>query len=212
MLAIVTGSSGFIGPHLCEALRCRGDDVIEIDLKNGTDVLTCELPDANVVFHLAAQTDAYCDDAEADAKANILGSIRIFERYRSKCVFTSSSMVNYPTTPYAISKRACEDYAKLYGVTIARLCNIYGPGGHSVIDRFGSDDTLTIYGDGEQRRSYAHVSRAVQFLLIRAGLPGLHILKPDIEASVNEIAKQYDMPITYAPARAGDMADARQIV
>ena len=212
MISLVTGSAGFIGSHLCRALADRGDRVIGLDLKTGGDIRTCDLPYSDIVFHLAAQTDAYYQNAWDDASTNILGSLRIFSRYRDKVVFASSAMVNYPTTPYAISKRACEEYAALYGVSVLRLCNITGPGGHSVFEKFEADETLTIYGDGEQLRTYATVKKAVQALIDKAGKPGVSIL-PGSDLTVNQIASGRfpHKPKNYVQAKVGDMADARQM-
>src|SRR4051794_27143337 len=126
MRALVTGHAGFVGIHLCKELVRRGYGVMGIDLKYGADIVTCELPDADRVFHLAAQTDAQCEDVGKDAAVNIVGSIRVFERYRDKAVFASLSMVMYPVTPYAISKGAAEDYARYYGAAVVRFCNLYG--------------------------------------------------------------------------------------
>lgn len=211
MICIVTGSAGFIGAHLCQALRERGDVVIGLDLKTGDDVRHCDLPDADVVFHLAAQTDAYCEDAAADAEVNILGSLRVFRRYGDRVVFASSAMVNYPVTPYAIAKRACEDYARLYGVSVVRLPNVTGEGGHSVFEAFEAAQELTIYGSGGQRRSYASVQTVVEALIGHAGKGGVRIVG-GVEMTVNEIADRYPNKWRrYAPARPLDMMDARQI-
>jgi nucleoside-diphosphate-sugar epimerase len=70
--------------------------------------------------------------------------------------------VNYPLTPYAISKRAAEDYALFYGAAVVRFCNLYGAGGHGAIDRFRDGDRIEIRGSGEQLRTYAPVEDAVR--------------------------------------------------
>ena len=209
MRVVVTGSAGFIGTHLVKALHERGDFVIGLDRLTGDDILDCELPDADRVFHLAAQTDAYCQDAERDARTNIIGSLRIFQRYGSRVVFASSAMVNYPANFYAIGKRACEDYAKLFGIGIVRFCNITGEGGHSVFEKFADAETLTVYGTGEQRRNYADVSLAVAALLENRG--GLSVLEGE-ELTVNEIADMFiGKPRRYVSARPGDILDGRQV-
>lgn len=209
MRAVVTGSAGFIGSHLVAELQARGHEVLGIDLIGGLDILTCDLPDADRVFHLAAQTDAYCQDAEADARANILGSLRVFKRYGSRVTFASSALVNYPSNFYAIGKRACEDYAKVFGAGVVRLCNITGVGGHSVFEKFEAADELTIFGTGMQRRHYADVSEAVSALINCRG--GLVVLRGE-ELTVNQIADRFpNKPRRYAPAKNGDMIDGRQL-
>ncbi len=169
MKVLVTGSRGFVGKHLVKALIERGDEVFEIDLKIDLDITDCYLPDVDKVYHLAAQTNAQSEDAFNDAEINILGSLRIFERYREKCVFASTSMVNYPYSPYAISKKACEDYARFYRVGVVRFCNLYGEGGHCAIDKFRNAERITIYGKGNQLRTYAPVEKAVEALLDAGG-------------------------------------------
>jgi nucleoside-diphosphate-sugar epimerase len=60
--ALVTGHLGFVGQHLVRRLEQRRVEVIGIDLKDGADVNDCDLPVADRVFHLAAQTDAQSKD------------------------------------------------------------------------------------------------------------------------------------------------------
>lgn len=211
MKVLVTGSEGFIGRHLVRELASDEVEVIGFDLKNGHDLLCCELPDVFRVFHLAAQTDARSTATSRDARDNIMVTIRLCERYGSRIVFASTSMVNYPVVPYAISKRAAEAYVLAAGGAVVRFCNIYGEGGHSVIEAFGAADELSIYGDGEQRRTYAPVEGAVDALLqVR---PGQTFMLRGDDLSVNQIAaRMFPMkPRRYLPARANDLLDARQV-
>lgn len=54
MKILVTGSNGFIGKHLVEALRRRPDtEVIEFDLGSSAEALERGLREADVIFHLA---------------------------------------------------------------------------------------------------------------------------------------------------------------
>lgn len=209
MTVLVTGHWGFIGSHLCGALEDQDITVIGIDLKDGKDILTADLPEVDRVYHLAAQTNAQTSDVLADANVNIMGTLRLLERYGSRVVFASSSAVNYPLTPYAISKRAGEDYARMYGAAVVRFCNIHGPGGHGVFECFANDDVITIRGDGNQVRTYASVSNAVSALL--NAKPGeLHILKGR-DMTVKEVAALYPgKPVSYVPASPADILDGRQ--
>ena len=119
-------------------------------------------------------------------------------------------MTPNPKSPYALQKLMGEQYAdlfaSLFGMTVVslRYFNVYGPGQPSqgayslVIPRFlrmrREGNPLTVYGDGEQTRSYTHVSDVVEanILAATAELPaGGHIalnIGTDQETSVNEIA------------------------
>lgn len=56
---LVTGSSGFIGAHLCKELKKRGQIVFEVDTEIGLDLTQLNLveflpADLDIIFHLAA--------------------------------------------------------------------------------------------------------------------------------------------------------------
>lgn len=205
MRVLVTGSEGFIGGHLVEALLSDGHEVVGVDRKTGLDIASCELPHADLVFHLAAQTDATSTDAYSDAQTNVMGLLRILMCYRSAVVFASSAMVDHPVTPYAVAKLAGEKYCAIYGASVVRLCNVFGPGGHSVIDRFASEETLTVYGSGLQTREYAHVAQAVSLFMqeIREHQP-LRILRGERMSVLDVLARFPGKPHRFAPARSFD--------
>ncbi len=120
--------------------------------------------------------------------------------------------MNYPTTPYAISKRACEEYAKLYDVSVVRFPNIYGAGGHSVIDKFRTGNMMVVFGGGEQIRTYAPVESACAALFEYVGCPGVHVLGGR-DMTVNQIAAQWpEKPRINHAKRKNDIADGRQII
>jgi UDP-glucose 4-epimerase len=86
-----------------------------------------------------------------------------------------------PLCVHAVHKLAAEHYLRLYGrvygvaAAIARLTNPYGPGqpagrtAYGVVNRLihlaVAGDTLTVYGDGHQRRDYLYIDDAVEALL-----------------------------------------------
>ena len=119
MRAVVTGGAGFIGSHVVDALRARGDEVHvlddlsrgrpeyvargarlrEGDLRRDAEALIRNAqPD--VCFHLAAQIDVRVsvERPDVDAGVNILGTLRVLEGARAvgaKVVFSSTGGAIY---------------------------------------------------------------------------------------------------------------------
>jgi UDP-glucose 4-epimerase len=178
MRALITGCAGFIGSNLTDRLLNEGFEVIGIDrfsdyyssdIKENNlfnaqknerfslieeDIAEMEtFPDADYVFHLAAQAgvraswgksfDIYTHD-------NIQTTQRLLEYYKGtiikKFVYSSSSSVYgnvslpmhegqmlRPVSPYGVSKLAAEHlcylYWKNYGVPVIslRYFTVYGP-------------------------------------------------------------------------------------
>ena len=205
MRIVVTGSEGFIGGHLVEALLIAGHEVVGLDRKTGHDITNCDLPNADLAFHLAAQTDATSAGAYTGAETNVMGLLRVLMRYHGAGGVGSSAMVEHPVTPYAITKLAGEKYCAIYGASVVRLCNIFGPGGHSVIDRFASDETLTVFGSGCQTREYAHVAQAVSLFMRELGeRQPLRVLRGERLSVLDVLARFPGKPHRFAPARAFD--------
>jgi nucleoside-diphosphate-sugar epimerase len=128
MQYLVTGTAGFIGSHLSEALRAEGHEVVGLDcftdyydvaLKEenarGQEILRLDLARDPIdlagfdgVFHLAGQPGvrSFGDVFEIYLERNVLASQRLFEaaaRDGVRVVFASSSSVygdaeSYPTT------------------------------------------------------------------------------------------------------------------
>ena len=92
-----------------------------------------------------------------------------------------------PLCVHAVHKLAAEQYLRLYrriyglNVTTARLTNPYGPGQPAARTAYGvvnrmihlalSGETLSIYGDGRQRRDYIYIDDAVEALMCMAAAP-----------------------------------------
>ena len=153
-------------------------------------------------------------------------------------------MTPHPKSPYALQKLIAEQYAdlyaRLYGLTAVslRYFNVYGPGQPAdgpyslVIPKFlkmrEEGRALTVYGDGNQTRSYTHVSDVVEanILAATADLPtGKHTafnVGTLEETSVNEIAAAIGGPVQHIvpnprqefeeARKAADYSKARSII
>lgn len=148
--AAVTGSSGFIGTHLCKALQEKGWDVVKVDTQTGTDVLKSDALDVafagvDYVFHLAALPSVpYSIEHPVETTiVNLQGTLAVLEASRragvQRVVFSSSSAVYgdpvslpvnedmevRPQSPYALQKyegeRWCALYSALYGLPTVSL-------------------------------------------------------------------------------------------
>lgn len=213
---LITGHCGFIGHHLVETFKKAGGvEIVGFDIKNGQDVRQRHyvLPEADWCFHLAALTDARSGDVEAMMKTNVLGTLHVLKQFGEHTIFTSSSAVNYPETPYAISKLTCEHLCKVYGARVVRLCNIFGEGGHGVINKFKAAEVLEIAGIGDQVRTYAPVEDAVMALIEAPNNPkGSVEILHGIDKTVLDIADQFpDKARRRVPRELTDILDGRQI-
>lgn len=155
--ALVTGSNGFVGRSLVEALKDEGADVIEFDIANGQDItdwnIIESLEKVDIVFHLAAIVFVpYAwENPQEVYNVNVLGTLNILEYCRNndvkKMVLASSYIYGppeylpvdekhplNPNNPYSrsklLSEKLCKAYHDDYGLNciIIRPFNIYGKG------------------------------------------------------------------------------------
>ena len=132
-----------------------------------------------------------------------------------------------PLSPYGTAKLAAEEYLatwnRLHGTrhVSLRFANVYGPrqlakleGGVVAIftDRLRAGETVTIFGDGEQRRDFVYVGDVVAAVLAAIGRDGgVFNVGTGAATSVNELFEAArrvagaESEATYAPARAGDV-------
>lgn len=153
MRALVTGCAGFIGSHVAEALRARGDDVAGVDLLPGAAHVNADLAEVeiepllegvDVVFHLAGQPgvrSGWGARYQLYLRNNLLATQRLLEAARDReglrLVFASSSSVygdgDGPVSPYGQTKLGAEQLCRIYGTghgvdtRVLRYFTVFGP-------------------------------------------------------------------------------------
>lgn len=200
MRILVTGSKGFIGSRLFKKLEAIG-----IDIKDGYNLITCDLPkDIDVIYHLAAQSsvEASWHDPVNDMD-NLRMTARLVKEYPEAKIIYVASAATPTTSPYGFSKWASAEYIKNFhdDYVICTLPNVYGEkGGRSVVDIFKGQKEVTIFGDGEQTRSYVHVDDIVEALtLAKDWAEGEYFLGDGKPIDVLTLAK--GKKLHFAPAR-----------
>jgi UDP-glucose 4-epimerase len=199
------------------------------------------------VFHLAASPlPASLVDPRLNMTVNILGTLNVLEAARKnnveEIVFTSASSVvgtvEYnpvdekhpcvPKTPYAVAKKACEDYLRVYkdlfgtNYLVFRLFNVYGPGQlpaggaiiPSIYERLRSGKHVDVFGDGKATRDYVYVDDVAELLcraisskvkneILNLGTGrGTSILElVELASGILDVRPN----ITFKPARAGEI-------
>jgi UDP-glucuronate 4-epimerase len=173
---------------------------------------------------------------------NVLASQRVFEAATdtgTRVVFASSSSIygeaeQYPTpeetpprplSPYGITKLACEHLARASGkslgldAVVLRYFNAYGPRQRPdmafprVVDALLEERPFTLFGDGEQSRSFTYVGDVVAASIVameRAPTGSVYNVGGGQEATMNETIAMLErltgrrLDVRRAEAVAGD--------
>ena len=176
MNILVTGGAGFIGAHMAARHLSDGHRVVVVDdlsagrrekVPDGARFVEADIAETDLtallaeekidfVSHHAAQIDLRHSVADPlhDARANILGSLKLFEACRragtKRVLFSSTGGALYgepqgglpapedhptdPVSPYGCAKLATEKYLHYYRTIhdfqtqVFRYANVYGPG------------------------------------------------------------------------------------
>jgi UDP-glucuronate 4-epimerase len=174
---------------------------------------------------------------------NLQGTQRLLEAVRSAAVkhfiYGSTSSVYgrnatgneeaslAPVSPYGVTKLSaehlCQAYASNYAfpLTILRFFSVYGPrqrpdmAYHRFIEALLRDGSITIYGDGEQRRSNTYIDDCVRGILLAFETPehsagetfniggGEAVTLNQMLGLLAELAGRSPR-VSFAPARPGD--------
>jgi len=185
--------------------------------------------DANVMGTLNvlnAARDAGCRRVVYASSSSVYGNTPVLPK--------QEDMPPKPLSPYAVSKLSAEQlcgvFYHTYGLeTVAlRYFNVFGPRQNpesqyaAVMPKFlrayTSGEQPTIFGDGEQSRSFTYIDNVVDGNLLAGSAPGaagrVMNLASDKNYSVNYIARKMAELLhvafnpTYAPPRQGDVKDS----
>ena len=215
---LVTGSSGFIGSHLKEALVARGYKVKPFDFVEGQDIRDFKMikkavKDVNVVFNLAGLlgTAELIESQVAQAvEVNVIGSVNVLEAARQYGVdVVQISKPNLWLNTYSITKKAAEDFVKMYfkehevKTWIVKWFNIFGPRQHyglpqklaaTAIVKALKNEPIPVFGNGGQTADHFYVVDAVNAAIDIYECPKVIGLPVEVgsgkEMTVNAFVKQ----------------------
>ncbi|MEE8138469.1 MAG: NAD-dependent epimerase/dehydratase family protein [Thermoanaerobaculia bacterium] len=170
-------------------------------------------------------------------KTFIFGSSSSVYGINRRVPFSEDDEINQPISPYATTKRAgelmCFNYHHLFGLKVAclRFFTVYGPAQrpemaiHKFTDLLAKGKPLPLFGDGNSRRDYTHISDIIDGVVAALDLaPPFEIInlggaettalsdlvrwigeELEVEARIQYLPEQPgDVPITFADvAKAG---------
>ncbi len=170
-------------------------------------------------------------------KTFIFGSSSSVYGINRRVPFSEDDEINQPISPYATTKRTgelmCFNYHHLFGLKVAclRFFTVYGPAQrpemaiHKFTDLLAKGKPLPLFGDGNSRRDYTHISDIIDGVVAALDLaPPFEIInlggaettalsdlvrwigeELEVEARIQYLPEQPgDVPITFADvAKAG---------
>jgi dTDP-glucose 4,6-dehydratase len=283
---VVTGGAGFVGGHLCRALRGEGHDVVAVDdLSTGSrDQVADLLGDpgfrliehdvvegipvdgpVDAVLHLAspASVPQYLARPVETLRVGSEGTrnaLELARAHRARFLLASTSEIygdplehpqreSYWGHVNPVGPRAVYDEAKRYAealtmafhrthsvdTKIVRIFNCFGPGlapgDGRVVSNFLAQamagEPLTVYGTGQQTRSFCYVADEVRGILALLGsdwVGPMNIGNPE-EHTIVELAELVlevtgsrselrfvDLPVDDPTRRCPDIRRARDVL
>jgi len=184
----------------------------------------------DLIFHLAAlaRIQPSFKDPIRYFQSNIMGTVNVCElarRCNAKIIYAASSSAygGPKLNPYAFAKWTGEEtlkmYSEIYNVSTvsARFFNVYGDrhpteGTYATLigiyeRQYKQGQSLTITGDGEQRRDFTHVHDICDGLICLSKdthTGKVYNLGTGTNYSINEIAAMFSDNTMYIPSRPGE--------
>ena len=181
------------------------------------------------VFHTAAvaRTQETIDHPLQTHATNATGTLKALMSASAhgvkKFIHSSSTILYAPHTPYYVQKACAENYVSIFpslyklSTISLRYANVYGPrqredGAYpnviaSMAKSKKENGYVTIYGDGEQTRSFIHVKDVVEanILAMKSEVEGVFDIGTDTYTSIGEIARYFDCTEVLENERQGDV-------
>ena len=223
-------SSGFTKNHQDGCKYLDFDCTDEESWEQIKEFWEANMPD--VIFHMAAlaRIQPSIKDPYKTILNNFTSTLNTLEYARKnniRFVYAGSSSFHHGLyeSPYAWSKFSGEDLCKLYSniyemdTAICRFYNVYGPhqieeGTYATVigifeKQYREGQSLTIVGDGEQRRDFTHIDYIVDGLIKCSEQPfkaEIFELGSGKNYSINEVADMFDKYYIreYTPTRKGE--------
>lgn len=219
-------SIGTINNHISGVNYINGDIVEIFDILEN---------DFDVCYHLAglSRIQPSFNNPDNTFHSNTLGTQRILDWCKTnntKVIYSGSSSKHHNPyqSPYALYKYLGEELCKMYrevykmNIEIARFYNVYGP--NEIVDgdwaaligiwrrQIREGKSLTIVGDGEQRRDFTHVYDIVDGLIKISNSKNSHHdaweLGSGKNYSINDVARifvdKYNCNLNYVPNQKGN--------
>jgi nucleoside-diphosphate-sugar epimerase len=190
---LVLGGSGAIGTHLCQYLLEKGEEVINLDLKNGFDLRNGDMSmyrDVDFVWFLAWDVGGSKYLTDKDNHVNILrNNTRIcntvfsfLEETRIPFLFTSSQLAESDNV-YGITKLLGEEWTRALNGKIVKFWNVYAWEEPGIRSHIIPDIILTALttGDikllttGEEQRQFIYVVDCIRNLVQLRGMETMEV-------------------------------------
>ena len=200
---LVTGSRGYIGENLVEALRQKLWEVKEYDILDGKDkdildksTLYKEMRGCIAVYNCAAISGVVaCEkNPKHSYNVNVVGAknvVGVAKNLNVKPILFSSQAV-YGESEYGLQKSWMEKH-NYKDAVILRPSNVYGGKGFyekkkTVLVNFSRNRVLEVYG-GTQRRDFIHIDKIIENCINALTLPnGIYNVKSGEQISIRQLA------------------------
>lgn len=200
-MTLLTGGRGYIGSRLSKRLP----EAKVVDYNDG-NLVNAPLPDATVIYHLAAHASVPESwNRPVSYMDNLRTTVRLVHEYpNAKIIMASTCSTKDPSaSPYGFSKWVAEEYLKRFhkNYVVTVFPNVFGESPRSVVDIFKNSDRLKVYGDGLNVRDYVHVDDIVEALVqAKEWDTGVYELGSEQAVTTLDLAKATGKPYDHLPA------------